>query len=95
MKNILIVLLLFIGINIKSQDYLGLSQGNYAGALGIDFNPANVADNRMEMDLSVNGSFSFNNNYVYMNTQSMPNGWIASFTDTTPTCSCGNISFKC
>ncbi|MDG2343081.1 MAG: hypothetical protein P8L23_00705, partial [Flavobacteriales bacterium] len=83
MKNIFILSLLLLGLNINGQDYLGLSQGNYAGALGIDYNPANVADNRMEMDLSINGSFSFTNNYVYMNTQSMPNGWIASFTDTT------------
>jgi outer membrane protein OmpA-like peptidoglycan-associated protein len=83
MKNILIVSLLLVGLNTVAQDYLGLSQSNYAGALGIDYNPANVADNRMEMDLSINGSLSFTNNYVYMNTQSMPNGWIASFNDTT------------
>ena len=56
MKNIILILFLFCTSSIFGQGYLGLSQGNYAGALGIDFNPANVADNRMEMDLSINGS---------------------------------------
>ena len=83
MKNFFLVSLLLVGLNTKAQNYLGLSQGNYSGALGIYYNPANIADNRMEMDLSSNHSFSFTNNYVYMNTQSMPNGWLSSFTDTT------------
>ena len=84
MKKNLLFLLLICSVNFYGQEYLGLNQSNYSGALGIDYNPANIADNRMKEDLSINGSISFFNNYVYMNTKSMPNGWIASFTSDNP-----------
>ena len=76
MKKRFLFILLICSANIYGQEYLGLNQ--CSGALGIDYNPANIADNRMKEDLSINGSISFFNNYVYMNTKSMPNGWIAS-----------------
>ena len=84
MKKIVFLLLIFVGHQHLAQEYLGLSQSNYAGALGMDFNPANSADNRLEFDFSINASASFFNNYVYMNTKSMPNGWISSFTSDNP-----------
>ena len=64
MKKRFLFILLICSANFYGQEYLGLNQSNYSGALGIDYNPANIADNRMKEDLSINGSISFFNNYV-------------------------------
>ena len=83
-KKIVFLILIFVGNQHFAQEYLGLSQSNYAGALGMDFNPANSADNRFEFDFSINASASFFNNYAYMNPKQMPNGWVSSFTSDNP-----------
>ena len=82
MRNSLLLLFVIFSFNLFSQEYLGVSQSNYSGALGVDFNPANIADNRMKVDLFIGTSFTGHNNYLYMNTSSMPGGWISSFTGT-------------
>ena len=76
MRKLLFLLFIISSFPLFSQEYLGVSQSNYSGALGVDFNPANIADNRMKVDLFLGASFTGHNNYLYMNTSNMPGGWI-------------------
>ncbi|MCC6371367.1 MAG: OmpA family protein [Bacteroidia bacterium] len=63
-QQLLLIALLFVNI-IKSQDFLGLQSSNYAGVLGAYSNPANLADNRLKVDVALVGlNFAVNNNYV-------------------------------
>jgi outer membrane protein OmpA-like peptidoglycan-associated protein len=82
MRNLLFLLFIICNLPIFSQEYLGVNQSNFSGALGADFNPANIADNRMKVDLFVGASVTAHNNYIYMNTSNMPGGWMSSFTGT-------------
>ena len=82
MRKLLFLLFIISYFPLFSQEYLGVNQSNYSGALGVDFNPANIADNRMKVDLFLGASFTGHNNYLYMNTSNMPGGWMSSFTGT-------------
>ena len=42
-KKLFLFILLICSANFYGQEYLGLNQSNYSGALGIDYNPANIA----------------------------------------------------
>jgi hypothetical protein len=67
MKNILLigVLILTSTDNLFSQDYLGLSSGNYGSIQSVMLQPANVADNRYQFEVNlVSTSLSVQNNYV-------------------------------
>ena len=79
MKKLLFIVFIFSYCPFFTQEFLGVNQSNYAGALGVDFNPANIADNRMKVDLFLGASFTGHNNYLYMNTSTMPGGWYSSF----------------
>jgi outer membrane protein OmpA-like peptidoglycan-associated protein len=48
-----------------AQDFLGLQTSNYSGVTGVYSNPANIADNRFIVDVTL-GGFNFNadNNYA-------------------------------
>ena len=45
MRKLLFLLFLACNLPLFSQEYLGVNQSNYSGALGVDFNPANIVDN--------------------------------------------------
>ena len=75
MRKLFFLLFIICSTPIFSQEFSGINQSNYSGALGVDFNPANIADNRMKVDLFVGASFTGHNNYIYMNTSNMPGGW--------------------
>lgn len=48
-----------------SQEYLGFVNSNYSGITGMYLNPANIADNRMKIDVSMVGmNFAVSNNYI-------------------------------
>jgi hypothetical protein len=66
MKKILLPIIIFcFSSSLKSQDFLGLQSSNYAGVLGVYSNPANIADNRMVVDIALLGfNFNANNNYI-------------------------------
>ncbi|KAA5534811.1 hypothetical protein F0919_09390 [Taibaiella lutea] len=67
MKNILLISVLILAStgNSFSQDYLGLSSGNYGGIQSVMLQPANVADSRYQFEVNlVSTSLSFHNNYV-------------------------------
>ncbi len=68
MKKI-IILLLFINtiINASAQRYYGIANSNYSGINGLYINPANIADNRLKLDIQlVSGNISVNQNYGYI-----------------------------
>lgn len=67
MNKILLIgaLILISTDNLFSQDYLGLSSGNYGGIQSVMLQPANVADNRYKFEVNlVSTSLNFQNNYV-------------------------------
>ncbi len=61
MKNIYIFILLLIGIFIQtktvySQNFLAFSNDNYAGATGMFYQPASIADSRYKFDMELMGA---------------------------------------
>ena len=48
-----------------AQDFMGVESSNYSGLIGIYSNPANIADNRLKVDVVITGSyFNLDNNYI-------------------------------
>jgi len=71
MKNLCFLLLFSIALSqgLKSQDFLGYVNSNYSGITGAVINPANIADNRLRVDVSLLGwNFLAGNNYYGLNT---------------------------
>ncbi|MES2681213.1 MAG: DUF5723 family protein [Bacteroidota bacterium] len=63
-KILLFCLCLISTLQMKSQDFLGLQSSNYAGVVGVYSNPANIADNRMKVDIALIGlNLNVDNNY--------------------------------
>jgi outer membrane protein OmpA-like peptidoglycan-associated protein len=93
---ILLLTLLMVKIS-NAQRYYGIANSNYAATNGLYINPANIADNRMLMDLnffSVN--FAVNQNYGYIKnfrsfTDALNNGKDIEFTRSSKT---ENIGFS-
>ncbi len=68
MKKI-ITFLLFINtiINASAQRYYGIANSNYSGINGLYINPANIADNRLKLDIQLfSNNASVNQNYGYI-----------------------------
>jgi len=76
---ILLAVSFFTG-TVLAQDFNGFRQSNYSGVSGGDLNPANIADNRMAVDITLAGfSGTAYNNYLYFNPKKMPSGWLGTF----------------
>jgi len=81
MKLSTLILTIILGTSsLFAQDFYGFRQSNYSGVSGGDLNPANIADNRMAVDITLFG-FSANayNNYGYFNPHQMPLWWKGTF----------------
>ena len=77
---LLVSLLLIIVPPFLAQEFLGIRQSNYAGIMGLDLNPASIADNRMKVDVVLFGAAVYGyNNHAYFNPSKMPYWWIKSF----------------
>lgn len=64
-RTILLFVCSLIVLTTRSQDFLGFANSNYAGITGALINPANLADNRMKVDISLAGiNFMAGNNLV-------------------------------
>ena len=67
----LLFLFAFLLYSISSsfaQGYLGFSQGNFSGLNGVLYQPAEVADNRMQVEINLfTGDNLFSNNYIKVN----------------------------
>lgn len=78
--NSLLLALILLPSTIFAQDFNGYRQSNYSGVSGGDLNPANIADNRMVVDITLGGfSASTYNNYAYFNPHQMPFWWNGTF----------------
>lgn len=85
MKKILLALTIICSFGMQSiaQDFMGYRQSNYSGVSGGDLNPANIADSRFVVDVTLGAaSMSLYNNHIYFNPHLMPYWWTQSF-DTT------------
>jgi outer membrane protein OmpA-like peptidoglycan-associated protein len=84
------ILLTISALQANAQAYLGVSSGNYAGALGNLVNPASFVDGRYKMDLALPALNLFTyQNFGSFNADAMRaaqggegNWWYKSFTDT-------------
>jgi outer membrane protein OmpA-like peptidoglycan-associated protein len=80
---LIIIIISFSTAN--AQEFLGIRQSNYSGVMGLDLNPASIADNRMKMDMVIFGASVYGyNNHAYFNPKHMPYGWIKSFDNEDP-----------
>ena len=80
MKKISFILLFLISFSGYSQNYLGVSSSNYAGAMGIDIQPASFVDGRFKFDLNLfSTNFSAYQNAFSFSTSGMDKWWIKSF----------------
>lgn len=79
-KTQLATLLLFLGLQVNAQNYLGVMTSNYGGVMSTDLQPASFVDGRFLFDLNL-GSVNVNTyqNFVSFNTSGMPGGWLKSF----------------
>ena len=65
MKKVLFIFALFSSYFIKSQDFTGFNQSNYAGVTGVYQQPASIVDGRMKFDMNLFGvNVAAYNNYV-------------------------------
>jgi outer membrane protein OmpA-like peptidoglycan-associated protein len=79
-KILFVVVFTITSITINAQEFLGIRQSNYSGVMGLDLNPASIADNRMKMDMVIFGASVYGyNNHAYFNPKHMPYGWVKSF----------------
>jgi outer membrane protein OmpA-like peptidoglycan-associated protein len=79
LKLLLIALVILPSI-IFAQDFNGYRQSNYSGVSGGDLNPANIADNRLVVDVTLGGfSMTTYNNHLYFNPHQMPFWWTSTF----------------
>ncbi len=86
-KNLLVFFTILLGLcsQLSAQDFLGYRQSNYSGVSGGDLNPANIADSRFLVDITLAGaSGSLYNNHLFFNPHQMPFWWSQSFDRTDP-----------
>ncbi len=84
-KKILISFALIFALSTGSiaQDFMGYRQSNYSGVSSGDLNPANIADSRFVVDVTIGAvSMSAYNNHIYFNPHLMPYWWTQSFDST-------------
>lgn len=85
MKKGLSLVLLFLSIQVFSQDFLGFNQSNYAGVTGLYMQPASIVDSRMKFDMTLVGfNAGIYNNYVALKRSALKkeNGTYPAFQDT-------------
>ena len=69
MKKIYIITALsFLFFTSQSQDFLGISTGNFSGISGVMIQPASIVDSRYKFDINLfSTSFNYSNNYFLVN----------------------------
>lgn len=68
MRLFISYLLIILSSSLSAQSYLGLKQSNYIGALGMDIQPASIADSRYLVDVNLAGfDISAYNSYLGLN----------------------------
>ena len=65
MKKLLLLISLLYFYQVKSQDFNGFNQSNYAGVTGVYQQPASIVDSRMKFDMNLIGvNLGAYNNYI-------------------------------
>lgn len=55
-------------LEVRSQDFLGISTGNYAGVTGVMLQPASIVDSRHKFDINLfSTGINYSNNYFLVN----------------------------
>jgi len=69
MKKIYIITVLsFLFFKSQSQDFLGISTGNFSGVTGVMLQPASIVDSRHKFDINLySTSVNYSNNYFLVN----------------------------
>ncbi|MEO6229286.1 MAG: OmpA family protein [Ferruginibacter sp.] len=63
-KLLSLAILYFISFNLFSQDFLGLTSGNYTGVTGVMLQPASIVDSRYKFDINLfSTDVRYSNNY--------------------------------
>ena len=85
MKKTLVALTIIFCYNLKSQDFIGFNQSNYAGVTGVYQQPASIVDGRMKFDMNLVGiNISAYNNYIGMDRSALKRGKDANGNTTFP-----------
>jgi outer membrane protein OmpA-like peptidoglycan-associated protein len=80
--NLLFFVFLIIQFTTSAQRYYGIASSNYAATNGLYINPANIADNRMLMDLNFSSlNLSANQNYGHVKNLRTLSNYIIDGTD--------------
>ncbi|MEP6626982.1 MAG: hypothetical protein ABJA32_03320, partial [Ginsengibacter sp.] len=59
--------LCFYSPKVFSQDFLGLSTGNYSGITGVMLQPASIVDSRFKFDINLlSTDVNYSNNYFLL-----------------------------
>ena len=70
MKKLLLLNILFFCLlfpKAYSQDFLGLSTGNYSGITGVMLQPASIVDSRFKFDINLfSTGVNYSNNYFML-----------------------------
>ncbi len=65
MKKMLLAITVMFSCYLKSQDFIGFNQSNYAGVTGVYQQPASIVDGRMKFDMNLLGlNVMAYNNYI-------------------------------
>ncbi len=65
--------ILFSGIHLYAQDFIGLKLGNYSGVYGLSINPANNVNAPKQLNLNFFAfGFSYESNYIYLQKANIP-----------------------
>lgn len=98
MKNLKLTLFVWVALlcNIQAQNYTGVSESQYSGALGMRINPANVVNPNYKVDINlVSWNFSLVNDYINISWDSLLNGtgdFFQRFTDANPNSQYANLA---
>lgn len=67
-KIYIITVLSFLFFTTQSQDFLGISTGNFSGISGVMLQPASIVDSRYKFDVNLySTSVNYSNNYFLLN----------------------------
>lgn len=67
-----LLILIIIAGQAHSQDFLGISTGNYAGVTGLSLQPASIVDSRHKFDINIfSTGINYSNNYLLVDREAI------------------------
>ncbi len=66
------LILILIATQARSQDFLGINTGNFAGVTGLSLQPASIVDSRYKFDINLfSTGINYSNNYLLVNREAI------------------------